>query len=113
MIIEPYFYYWIDPYLWVGAILFYGVGDAISTVLAVSQKNIVERGWIARRLYGEEPSLRDLYRFKIALFLIAYIAYIGLSGVGVELVFVIPLSLTIGGLVVTAINLYHYRKHPP
>jgi len=65
---------------WGLAILFYGVGDIISTFVAVQFENIEEASPVTRRLLGANPTLTGLVTLKVAAFSAFSGSYILLQG---------------------------------
>ena len=91
-----------DRYVWIAAVLLYGVGDTATTLWGLESGGIAEAGPIARPLI-EAYGPRALIAVKAAVFGSFYLVWIGLRTPGRVAV---PLALALVGGVVTAWNLF-------
>lgn len=95
--------------VWVLAFAIFGVGDPVSTVIGVSQENVEEGMWFARRFFGAEPGLIPMlvahFAFLIPIYAFTRIfepRYLGAVG----------FSMLIYGLyAVTGNSLVYLRSH--
>lgn len=88
------------PWLWLGAVLFFGVGDVVTTAVGLSVPGVVEADPIARPLL-REFGLAALLALKAAAF---GACYLGWAIVPRPYCRGVPLGLAGLGLVVTAWN---------
>lgn len=60
-------------------ILFYGIGDAVLTVLGVQHENVEEVSPVTRRLLGANPMVSGVLTPKTRSFVFLYGGYVGLK----------------------------------
>ena len=86
--------------LWVLAVLFYGLGDTVTTAIGLQQAETAEAGPVAA-VFVESAGITGLISLKLVLFAIAIGAwYLIQSPSRVA----IPLAIALAGVVVTAWN---------
>ncbi|WP_410765987.1 DUF5658 family protein [Haloferax sp. DFSO60] len=97
----------LDTMLWGAAVLTYGVGDYLTTVVGVKMAGIQEGNPIVRLLSGGDPgpaSFAVLKLISVGLFFAVYwLVKPAFARVAV------PLALTLLGIVVTGKNLHVIR----
>jgi len=88
---------------WVAAVLTYGVGDYLTTVVAVRRYSVVEANPVVTRLLSAQPGPVEFGVLKLATLLLCYLGFLAIanSPLGIWL----PAALTVLGVVVTLSNL--------
>lgn len=93
---------------WTGAILWFGVGDVVTTLVGTRRAGLVEGAPLPRAVAGPRPSVSRLVGLKVLGLLIAFL--------GAELIVpgpyrvVVPIVVTVMGVGVTAYNLEMIRR---
>ena len=72
----------LDLYLWLLALLVFGLGDAVTTVVAVAEFDMVETNPLVVRLAGRKPSAAATLGFKTATLAVGGAAYLALRPFG-------------------------------
>jgi hypothetical protein len=72
----------LDLYLWLLALLVFGVGDAVTTAVAVGEYDMVEANPLVVRLAGDRPSVAATVGFKTAVLLAGVATYLALRPLG-------------------------------
>ncbi|XVH32929.1 DUF5658 family protein [Haloferacaceae archaeon DSL9] len=88
---------------WVAALLFYGVGDYVTTVVAVRVDGIVEANPVVTLLLSERPSPLGFAALKLAALSICFFGFYSISGTALAIF--IPITIALLGAVVTVSNL--------
>ena len=88
---------------WLLALLFYGAGDYITTVVAVRRADIVEANPAIRLLLSEQPSPIAFAVVKSTALLICFLGFLSIYESTIAIG--IPVMVTMLGVVVTAVNL--------
>lgn len=89
-----------DRIAWFLAVLFYGIGDAVTTLVGLTFEEISEVGPIAAPLMAEHGELSFLF-VKIATFLLGFGFWFVVRSQGR---IAIPIALAVVGIVVTVWN---------
>lgn len=88
---------------WVAAVFAYGVGDYVTTVVAVRRYAVVEANPVVRRLLSRHPGPVGFGVLKLATLAVCYLGFLAIAdttlGIG------IPVALTALGVAVTLSNL--------
>ena len=93
---------------WGLALLFYGVGDYLTTVIAVQYEDIEESMPVVRMLLGPNPSLLGFAFVKIIVLGGFYGGFVLLSGNSYR--WMIPVAITAVGIFAVANNSYVYIR---
>lgn len=89
-----------QPVLWLLAVLFYGVGDTVTTFAGLRDGTIGEAGPVAARVLGY-GGIEGLMLLKLALFVVSFgVWYLARTPGRVA----IPLALAVTGALVTSWN---------
>jgi len=88
---------------WLLALLFYGAGDYITTVVAVRRADIVEANPAIRLLLSEQPSPIGFAVVKSTALLICFLGFLSIYESAIAIG--IPVMITMLGVLVTAVNL--------
>lgn len=88
---------------WLLALLTYGVGDYLTTVVAVRRYAVVEANPLVRRLLSSEPGPVGFAVLKLATLAVCFAGFLAIADS--PLAIGIPIAITVLGIVVTAINL--------
>ena len=88
---------------WLAAVLAYGLGDYLTTVVAVRRYSVVEANPVVARLLSAHPGPVEFGALKLATLLLCYLGFLAIADtpLGIWL----PVALTVLGVVVTLSNL--------
>ena len=93
----------VDLGWWVFAVLCYGLGDYVTTVVAVRRYAVVEANPVVSRLLSRQPSPLGFAALKLATLAVTFAGYLviadSLIAVG------IPIAVAAIGVLVTLLNL--------
>jgi hypothetical protein len=88
---------------WVAAVLCYGVGDYVTTVVAVRRYSVVEANPVVRRLLSRHPGPVGFGVLKLATLAVCYLGFLAIADTALAVG--IPVALTVLGVAVTLSNL--------
>lgn len=98
----------IDAYLWIGALVVFGIGDLVTTVCGIRYFGLRETNPVVVRLAGPEPPIVASVVFKAVVLGIAGACYLAVKGaIGNPYAVSIPLVLLGIGTWATHANLLH------
>ncbi|ESS09359.1 MAG: hypothetical protein A07HN63_00883 [uncultured archaeon A07HN63] len=88
---------------WIAAVLAYGVGDYLTTVVAVRRYSVVEANPAVTRLLSAQPGPVEFGALKLATLLLCYLGFLAIADTALGIW--LPIALTVLGVVVTLSNL--------
>jgi hypothetical protein len=91
-----------QPALWVAAVLFYGVGDSLTTAVGLRDGSAAEAGPVAAHAIGY-AGVEGLVALKVGLFAVCFGVWYAVRTPGRV---AIPLALAVTGVLVTAWNAF-------
>ncbi|MDY6764294.1 MAG: hypothetical protein SV377_01185 [Halobacteria archaeon] len=96
----------VEPIIaWAIAVVFYGIGDVVSTVIATRYESLEESMGVPRRVLGPKPSLSGLIILKLFTFALVYGMYITVLSENQYRDWA-PIALGLIGLYATTNNFY-------
>lgn len=87
---------------WLLAVLLYGVGDYVTTVLAVRRRDVVEANPAVVALLSEQPSPLGFAVLKCGALLVCFLGFLSISTSPIAIG--VPIGIAVLGAVVTASN---------
>jgi len=87
---------------WLLAVLLYGVGDYVTTVLAVRRADVVEANPAVVALLSEQPSPLGFAVLKSGALIVCFLGFLSISTS--PLAIGVPIGIAVLGAVVTASN---------
>jgi hypothetical protein len=93
---------------WTGALLTFGVGDVVTTVVGTRRAGLVEGAPLPKAVAGRQPTIPRLVGLKVVGFLVAFLGAEFLIPARVR--FVVPVTVAVVGVVVTVYNLAMIRR---
>ena len=87
---------------WLLAVLLYGVGDYVTTVLAVRRHEVVEANPAVVALLSEQPSPLGFAVLKCGALVVCFLGFLSISTSPIAIG--VPIGIAIMGAVVTASN---------
>ena len=88
---------------WLAAVVCYGVGDYLTTVIAVRRYSVVEANPIVRRILSRQPGAVGFALLKLGTLAVCFTGFLAIADS--PLAVGIPIAVTVLGLVVTLSNL--------
>lgn len=88
---------------WVVAVLAYGIGDYLTTVIAVRRYSVVEANPVVRRLLSREPGPVGFAVLKLATLGVCFAGFLAIADSPIAIG--IPIAIAVLGLAVTLSNL--------
>lgn len=87
---------------WLIAILLYGVGDYVTTVLAVRRGDVVEANPAVVALLSEQPSPLGFAVLKSGALVVCFLGFLSISTSPIAIA--VPIGIAVLGAIVTASN---------
>ncbi|MEF8831652.1 MAG: hypothetical protein V5A23_08980, partial [Halobacteriales archaeon] len=85
----------VERWVWGVALVFFGVGDAVTTAVAIHRYGAVETNPLVVRVAGRRPSTAATVAFKVGMLLAAGAVYVAVRAVGGRLpALLVPLLLS-------------------
>ena len=87
---------------WLAAILLYGLGDYVTTVLAVRRRDVVEANPAVVALLSEQPSPLGFAVLKSGALVVCFLGFLSISTSPIAIG--VPIGIAVLGALVTASN---------
>ena len=102
----------VDLGWWVLAVVCYGVGDYVTTVVAVRRYAVIEANPVVRRLLSRQPGPIGFAALKVATLSVTFAGYLVIADSPIAVG--VPIAVAAIGVVVTLSNLRAIRqsRHP-
>jgi hypothetical protein len=93
---------------WLAAVACYGVGDYLTTVIAVQRYSVVEANPVVRRLLSRQPGPVGFAVLKLATLAVCFGGFLAIADS--PLAIGLPIAITVLGVAVTLSNLRAIRQ---
>lgn len=92
----------VEQQWWIVAILLYGVGDYVTTVVAVRRADVVEANPAVIALLSDQPSPLGFAILKIGALVVCFLGFLSISGS--QIAIGVPVGIALLGAIVTVSN---------
>ena len=92
----------VERQWWIVAILLYGVGDYVTTVVAVRRADVVEANPAVIALLSDQPSPLGFAILKLGALVVCFLGFLSVSGS--QAAIGVPVGIALLGAVVTVSN---------